>query len=196
MNREILKYLNHSQKLSFLHVCMYVFILEVLGRPTSQDTGAHNEWLWMIMMAKWHSGTFRPKASWHLSYRWGKTLKKPHPGNLSWPGIKPGPLHDRRACYHLSHSSGPDFFTLSMLSPTLMHKMTAWTDMLMSRSIDMFWYHSFLFRPLVQSYRMICWSFRIFKINPPGNVINEKGNTMESNYKSIIKTWHSKSINK
>ena len=27
---------------------------------------------------------------WHLSYRWGKTPRKPHPGNLSRPGIEPG----------------------------------------------------------------------------------------------------------
>ena len=32
-----------------------------------------------------------PKVTWHLSYRWGKTPKKPHPGNLSRPGIEPGP---------------------------------------------------------------------------------------------------------
>ena len=32
-----------------------------------------------------------PKISRHLSYRWGKTPKKPHPGNLSRPGIEPGP---------------------------------------------------------------------------------------------------------
>ena len=31
-----------------------------------------------------------PNVSWHLSYRWGKTPKKPHPGNLSRPGIEPG----------------------------------------------------------------------------------------------------------
>ena len=36
-------------------------------------------------------GPWGPKASRHLSYRWGKTPKKPHPGNLSWPGIEPGP---------------------------------------------------------------------------------------------------------
>ena len=58
---------------------------------TSQVIGACNEWLWTIMMAKWYSGTCGPKASWHLSYRWGKTSKKPHPGNLSRPGIEPGP---------------------------------------------------------------------------------------------------------
>ena len=45
----------------------------------------------MIMMAKWYSGTLGPKASWHLSYRWGKTPKKSHPGNLSRPGIESGP---------------------------------------------------------------------------------------------------------
>ena len=32
-----------------------------------------------------------PKISWHLSYRWGKAPKKTHPGNLSRPGIEPGP---------------------------------------------------------------------------------------------------------
>ena len=42
-------------------------------------------------MVKWYSGTLGPKASWHLSYRWGKTPKKPHPGNLSQSGIEPGP---------------------------------------------------------------------------------------------------------
>ena len=35
-------------------------------------------------------GSWGPKASRHLSYRWGKTPKKPHPGNLSRPGIEPG----------------------------------------------------------------------------------------------------------
>ena len=45
----------------------------------------------MIMMAKWYSGNMGPKASWHLSYRWGKYPKKPHPGNLSRPGIELGP---------------------------------------------------------------------------------------------------------
>ena len=36
-------------------------------------------------------GPWGPKVSWHLSYRWGKTLKKPRPGNLSRLGIEPGP---------------------------------------------------------------------------------------------------------
>ena len=36
-------------------------------------------------------GPWGPKVSWHLSYRWGKTPKKPHPENLSRPEIEPGP---------------------------------------------------------------------------------------------------------
>ena len=34
---------------------------------------------------------WRPKTSWHWSYRWGKTPKKSRPGNLSRLGIDPGP---------------------------------------------------------------------------------------------------------
>ena len=37
-----------------------------------------------------------PEASWYLPYRWIKTPKKPHTGNLSRPGMEPGP-----ACYRL-----------------------------------------------------------------------------------------------
>ena len=40
------------------------------------------KWWWMIMMAKWYSGTLGLKASWHLSYRWGKTPKKTSPRKL------------------------------------------------------------------------------------------------------------------
>ena len=45
-----------------------------------------------------------PKASWHLSYRWGK-----NPENLTQVtcldrGSNPCPLPDRRACYRLIHS--------------------------------------------------------------------------------------------
>ena len=45
-------------------------------------------WLW------WPNdflGPCGPKASWYWSYRGGKTSKNPHPGNLSRPGIEPGP---------------------------------------------------------------------------------------------------------
>ena len=46
------------------------------------------------------------KVSRHLTYRWGKTPKKPHPENLSRPGIEPGPAAWQRDCYHLLHSGG------------------------------------------------------------------------------------------
>ena len=61
---------------------------------------------WMIMMAKWNSGTMGRKASWHLSYRWGITPKKLTQETCPDRGSKPGPLRDRRACYHLPHSGG------------------------------------------------------------------------------------------
>ena len=45
-------------------------------------------WLWWPNDIR---GPCGPKASWHSSYKWGKSPKKPHPGNLSRPGIEPGP---------------------------------------------------------------------------------------------------------
>ena len=55
----------------------------------SQTNKAKMEWWW------WRPNDIRgpwgSKVSWHLSYRWGKTPKNPHPGNLSRPGIEPGP---------------------------------------------------------------------------------------------------------
>ena len=37
----------------------------------------------MIVMPKWYSGEpWGPKASWHLSYRWGETPKKTSPRKL------------------------------------------------------------------------------------------------------------------
>ena len=82
---------------------MYVS-LRFFGASTSQVIGAHNEWLWMIMMAKWYSGTLGSKASWHLSHRWGKTPKNLTQETCPDQESNPGPLRDRRACYHLSHS--------------------------------------------------------------------------------------------
>ena len=42
-----------------------------------------------------------PKASRHLSYRWGKTPKNLTQETCPDRGSNPGPLHDKRACYHL-----------------------------------------------------------------------------------------------
>ena len=45
-------------------------------------------WLWRSNDIR---GLCGPKASRDFSYRWGKTPKKPHPGNSSRPEIEPGP---------------------------------------------------------------------------------------------------------
>ena len=45
-------------------------------------------WLWQPNDIRGPNG---PKASWYSSYRWRKTPKKPHPGNLSRAGIELGP---------------------------------------------------------------------------------------------------------
>ena len=42
-------------------------------------------WLWRPNDIR---GPCGPNASWHLSYRWGKTPNKPHSENLSRPGIE------------------------------------------------------------------------------------------------------------
>ena len=72
---------------------LYVCTFEVLGHV---NISGHWHPYWMMMMDDYDGQmTFGepwgPKASWHLSYRWGKTLEKPHPGNLSRLGIEPGP---------------------------------------------------------------------------------------------------------
>ena len=54
-------------------------------------------------------GPYGTKPSWHLSYRWGKTPKKPHPGTCPDWGSNPGPLPDKRPCYRLLHSFWPNF---------------------------------------------------------------------------------------
>ena len=46
---------------------------------------------WLLLRPNDIRGPWGPKISWHLSYRWGKNPKKPHPGNLSRLGIEPGP---------------------------------------------------------------------------------------------------------
>ena len=70
---------------------LYVYVyLGFKGASTSQAIGARNDdgWLWWPNDIR---GPCGPKASWHSSYRWGKTPKNPHPGNLSRPGIEPVP---------------------------------------------------------------------------------------------------------
>ena len=61
-------------------------------------------WLWRPNDTR---GPWRPKVSWHLSYRLGKShQKKKHPGNLSRPGIEPGPAAWQVTMLPLDHSGG------------------------------------------------------------------------------------------
>ena len=83
----------------------------------SHPSKAKMEWRWRRpndIRGPWGS-----KVSWHLSYRWGKTPKKPHPGNLSRPGIEPGPLRDKRACYHLLYSGGQEIYSPNKIAKSL-----------------------------------------------------------------------------
>ena len=58
----------------------------------TQSSGFNKAYMkWWLRRPNDIRGPWEPKFSWHLSYRWGKTRKKPHLGNLSRPGIKLGP---------------------------------------------------------------------------------------------------------
>ena len=63
-------------------------MIQTIHTPIHVNKVNMKGWLWRPNDIQ---GPCRPKASWHLSYRWGKSSKKPHPGNLSRPGIEPGP---------------------------------------------------------------------------------------------------------
>ena len=89
--------LSKLQSASLL-VCMYS-MLEVLGRATSQVIGARNEWVWMIMIFGDLGSLKLPEFV--LQVRKNLT-QETCPNRES----NPGPLRDRRACYHLLHSGG------------------------------------------------------------------------------------------
>ena len=76
----------------------------------SHPNKAKMEWWWR--RPNDIRGPWGPKVSWHLSYRWGKKTRK----NLTQEtcpdrGSNPGPLLDKRACYHLLHGGGPLKYT-------------------------------------------------------------------------------------
>ena len=60
-------------------------------------------------------GPWGSKVSWHLFYRWEKTPKKPHPGNLSRPGIEPGPAAWQARKLPLAPSGGLQSFCLYII---------------------------------------------------------------------------------
>ena len=62
---------------------------------------------WWLQQPNDIRGPWGPKVSWHLSYRWGKTLINLTQETCPDRGSNPGPLRDKRACYHLLHSCGP-----------------------------------------------------------------------------------------
>ena len=76
--------------------------IHAIHAPIHSNKMNMKKWLWRPNDVR---GPYEPKASWHVSYRWRKTLKKPHPGNPD-RGSKLGPMRDRRACYRLFHSGG------------------------------------------------------------------------------------------
>ena len=69
-----------------IYVCMYIWGFRACQHLRSLAPVMSDEWWPNDIRGPWG-----PKASWHLSYWWGKPRKKPHPGNLSRPGIEPGP---------------------------------------------------------------------------------------------------------
>ena len=84
--------LHHTHRT--LHL-VYCIVLHIWGFRVRQYLRSlapvmNGEW-WL----QWWQNDIRrpwgPKASRHLSYRWRKTRKKPHSGNLSRPGNEPGP---------------------------------------------------------------------------------------------------------
>ena len=54
----------------------------------------------------WPWGPWGPKVSWHLSDRWRKPRKNLTQETCPDRGSNPGPLRDKRVCYHLLHSGG------------------------------------------------------------------------------------------
>ena len=71
------------------------------------QSSQQGEYGMIITTAKWYSGTVGPKVSWHLSYRWGKPRKNLTQETCPERGSNPGPLRDKRSCYHLLHRGGP-----------------------------------------------------------------------------------------
>ena len=64
-----------------------IWKIHTIHSPIHSNKANMKWWLWRPNDILGPGG---PKASWHLSYRWGRISKKPHPGNLSRPGIEPG----------------------------------------------------------------------------------------------------------
>ena len=62
--------------------------IHTIHTPINSNKVNMKGWLWLPNDIR---GPCEPIASWHLSYRWGKSPEKLHSGNLSRSGIEPGP---------------------------------------------------------------------------------------------------------
>ena len=71
----------------------------------SHPNKANMEW-WLRRTNDIRGSWGGAKVSWQLSYRWGKTPKNLTQETCPDRGSNPGPLRDKRACYHLLHSGG------------------------------------------------------------------------------------------
>ena len=106
---------SHSHKSFFLYVCIFVF----KGASTPKVIGARNE-----MMMDDYDGQmiFGDLVGLKLPDIRLTGEEKPRK-NLTQEtcpdrGSNPGPLRDKRACYHLFHSGGPFFLHKLLISIT------------------------------------------------------------------------------
>ena len=73
--------------------------IHTIHAPIHSNKANNKGWLWRPNDIR---GPCERKASWHLSYRWGKTAEKTFTQETCpdrW--LNPCPLNDRRACYRL-----------------------------------------------------------------------------------------------
>ena len=79
--------MTHNSEAGHENLKNYIMI-HTIHAPIHSNKANMKGWLWWPNDIQ---GPCRPKAFWNLSYRWGKTPKKPHRGNLSQLGIEPEP---------------------------------------------------------------------------------------------------------
>ena len=105
----------------FVCILLNEWIFKVLGRVNSSGHWRPYEWwLVMVMTAKWYSGTLGAWCFLTFVFRWGKTPRNLTQETCSNRGSNPGPLRDKRACYHLAHSGG---LVVCFVLVHLFHKM-------------------------------------------------------------------------
>ena len=105
---DLLQFLCHvlptEATLTLLHRILQYATFQVSGRVTSQVIAARNEWWWMKMMAKMIFGDLGCLKLPDICLTGEEKPRK----NLTQEtrpdrGSNPGPLRDKRACYHLLH---------------------------------------------------------------------------------------------